>query len=98
MNNPKLTKRFHQLEQEGFPTELIYAILLDEFPNSLDKDVILNDIRENNNMIFEEMIKTEMIPFHELYSNNTIYGQSSERIETEKNESKEGEETERTEE
>jgi len=105
MNNPKLVRRLQELESENYPTDIIYTMLAEEFPNSMDKELVQNDIRESNTSIYEEMKAIGMIPFHEslLISTNTLYdgetnGKTDEAQEGEKNETKERTEGEETQE
>jgi hypothetical protein len=91
MNNPKLNRRIQQLESEGYPNDILYVIIAEEFPQSIDKELIYNDFIEQNNQIYEEMKAIGMIPIHELISQTNLYTNGEAIRET--NEANEGEET-----
>jgi hypothetical protein len=87
-----ISNEIKNLEKLGFSEDLIKLIMAEKYPDQFSKEEIIAEMQEENNLIYDEMIKKGFQPFHQIYSpNNILDGQTETQEEAKSQKSSEAE-------
>jgi hypothetical protein len=59
----------------GLTDDLIHLCLAERFPDKFDSQAIIQQIQEENELIYNAMMEKSFRPFHETLSNDISYGE-----------------------
>ena len=67
----------NDLVKMGLTDGLIHLCLAKRFPDKFDSQAIIQQIQEENELIYNAMIEKGFRPFHETLSNDISYGETT---------------------